>query len=125
MKRMNIEIVLGFLDAIRRRDREAAAEFLDPNVVWQGVVADLACRTPEEVLDVFLGQRDAAIEVDRLELIGTERAAVLAFHRPGTWQIEGVEIRGAVYHALAIDDGRIMRIEDFAERDPALAAART
>jgi hypothetical protein len=26
MKRRNIEIVLGFLDAIRRRDREAAAD---------------------------------------------------------------------------------------------------
>jgi len=28
MKRQNIEVVLGFLDAIRRRDREAAGDFL-------------------------------------------------------------------------------------------------
>jgi hypothetical protein len=33
MKRQNLEIVLGFLDAIRRGDREAAADFLDPEIV--------------------------------------------------------------------------------------------
>jgi hypothetical protein len=92
-------------------------------VVWQGVIPDLVCRSPEEVLDVFLGQRDRSIEIDRLELIGTEQGAVLAFHRPDTWHIEGVEIRGAIYHAVAIADGRIMRIEDYAERGPALASA--
>jgi hypothetical protein len=33
MKRRNIEVLLGFLDAIRRRDRQAAAEFLHPETV--------------------------------------------------------------------------------------------
>jgi ketosteroid isomerase-like protein len=45
MKRQNIEVVLRFLDAIRRCDREAAAGFLDREIVWTGVVPDLACRT--------------------------------------------------------------------------------
>ena len=72
MKRQNIEVVLGFLDAIRRRDREAAGDFLDPEIVWRGVVPDLVCRSPGEVLDIFLGRRDEQIEVDRLELIGAE-----------------------------------------------------
>jgi hypothetical protein len=87
MTRQNIEVVLGFLDAIRRRDREAAGEFLDPGIVWRGVVPDLVCRSPGEVLDVFLGRRDEQIEVDRLELIGAERGAVFAFHRPEIWEV--------------------------------------
>ena len=78
MKRQNIEVVLGFLDAIRRRDREAAGDFLDPEIVWRGVVPDLVCRSPGEVLDIFLGRRDEQIEVDRLELIGAEQGAVFA-----------------------------------------------
>jgi ketosteroid isomerase-like protein len=122
MKRQNIEVVLGFLDAIRRHDREAAADFLSPEIVWRGVVPDLACGSPGEVLDIFLGRRDERIEIDCLELIGAERGAVLAFHRPEIWEVAGVEIRGAMYHAVEIEDGRIMRIDDYARRAEALAA---
>ena len=122
MKRRNIEVVLGFLDAIRRRDRGAAAGFLHPGIVWRGVVPDLACRTPSEVLDIFLGRRDEQIEVDRLELIGAERGAVFAFHRPEIWEVAGIEIRGSMYHAAEVVDGRITRINDYAERTEALAA---
>ena len=123
MKRQNIEIVLGFLDAVRRGDRETAAEFLDPEIVWQGVAPDLECRGPGEVLAIFLGRRDEEIEVDRLELIGAHRGAVFAFHRPEVWEVAGVEIRGAMYHAIEIDDGTSSRIADYADRGEALAAA--
>ena len=123
MKPQNIEVVLGFLDAIRRRDRELAGEFLDTEIVWRGVVPDLVCRSPGEVLDIFVGRRDEQIEVDRLELIGAERGAVFAFHRPEIWEVAGVEIRGAMYHAVEIENGRITRINDYAEPAEALAAA--
>ena len=123
MKRQNIEVVLGFLDAIRRRDREGAAGFLHREIVWKGVVPDLACRTPREVLDIFLGRRDEQIEVDSLELIGAEHGAVFAFHRPQIWEVAGVEIRGSMYHAAEVAEGRITRINDYAERAEALAAA--
>jgi hypothetical protein len=123
MKRQNMEVVLGFLDAVRRRDREAAVDFLHPEIVWQGVVPDLVCRSADEVLGIFLGRRDEPIEIDRLELIGTERGAVFAFHRPEVWEVAGVEIRGGMYHAVEVDGGRITRIVDHAERAEALAAA--
>jgi ketosteroid isomerase-like protein len=123
MKRRNIEVVLGFLDAIRRRDREAAAGFLHREIVWRGVVPDLACRTPDEVLDIFLGRRDDQLEIDALELIGAERGAVFVFHRPEIWEVAGVEIRGSMYHAVEVADGRITRINDYAERTEALAVA--
>jgi len=123
MKRQNIEIVLGFLDAIRRRDGAAAAEFLHPEIVWQGVVPDVVCRHPDEVLGIFLRWRDEPIAIDRLDLIGAERGAVFAVHRPEVWEVAGVEIRGAMYHAFEIDDGRITRIGDYADRTEALVAA--
>jgi hypothetical protein len=123
MKRQNIEVVLGFLDAIRRGERETAAAFLHREIVWNGVVPGLACRTPDEVLDIFLGRRDEQLEIDKLELIGAEQGAVFAFHRPEIWEVAGVEIRGSIYHAVEIADARITSITDYAERAEALAAA--
>ncbi len=122
MKRTNIELTLGFLDAIRRRDRDAAGGWLHREVVWQGIVPDLVCRTPDDVLDIFLGRREEETEVDRLELVGAERGAVFAFHRPETWEVAGVEVRGAIYHTVAIENGRITRIEDHLDRAEALQA---
>jgi ketosteroid isomerase-like protein len=121
MKRQNIEVVLGFLDSIRRRDGEAAREFLHPQIVWRGVAPNLICRGPDDVVGVFLGRRADPIEIDRLELIGAERGAVFAVHRPETWEIAGVEIDGAMYHATEIDVGKITRIADYADRSEALA----
>ena len=124
MKRQNIEVVIGFLDAVRRSDREAAAEFLDADVFWQGLLPELACRDSREVLDIFLRRReDSTIEIDRLEVIGTPRGAVFAFHRPETWEVEGIEVHGVIYHAAEIADGRISRIADYLEREEAVAAA--
>lgn len=124
MKRHNIELVLGFLDAVRRGDRDAAAACLDRDIVWRGVLPELVCRGPEAVLDIFMRQRgDEEIEVERLELIGTDNGAVLALHRPETWAIAGVEIRGVLYHALTIEKEKIATIDDHAERGEALAAA--
>jgi ketosteroid isomerase-like protein len=123
VKRQNIEVVLGFLDAIRRCDREAAGDFLHPEIVWTGVVPDLVCESPGEVLDIFLRRRDEPIEIDRLELIGAERGAVFAVHRAETWEVAGVEIRGAMYHAVEVEGDRITRINDYAEPAQALAAA--
>jgi hypothetical protein len=68
-------------------------------------------------------RRDDQIEIDRLELIGAERGAILAFHRRDTWKVADIEIRRAMYHALEIQDDRITKINDYAERAEALAAA--
>jgi len=75
------------------------------------------------VLDIFLGRRDEPIEIDALELIGAELGALFAFHRPQSWDVAGVEIRGSMYHAVEVADGRITSINDYAERTEALAAA--
>ena len=56
------------------------------------------------------------------ELIGDERGTVLAFHRPATWEVAGVEIRGAMYHAVEVVEDRITRIDDYPQRADALSA---
>ena len=111
-RRAKVELVIGFLDAIRRRDRDAASRFLAPGLVWRGLEPEQFCSGPAEVVEGFVGQRDREIEVDRLELHGTERGAVFAFHLPGAPGEPGEVLPGAVYHALQVDDGRVTAIDD-------------
>ena len=119
MKRDNIEVLIGFLDAIRRRDRDAAAGFLHPAITWQGLDPDAVCRTPDEVIDVFVGAQDQEIEIEGLEVSGTDQGVVFAFHRAAPPEVDREEFIGTIYHSCGIDGGRITSITDHRER-PAL-----
>jgi hypothetical protein len=120
MKRDNIEFMVGWLDALRRDDREALLATLDPGIVWQGLKEELVCNGPDEVISVFTMQRDAARELDALELIGAEAHAIL--HARGAGVVE-VGLDDGIYNVFALKEGSITRIDDYAERRRALAAA--
>jgi hypothetical protein len=120
MKRDNIEFMVGWLDALRRDDREALLATLDPGIVWQGLKEEWVCNGPDEVISVFTMQRDAARELDALELIGAEDHAIL--HARGAAMLEA-ELDDGIYNVFAIEEGSITRIDDYAERRRALAAA--
>jgi hypothetical protein len=119
MKRDNIEFLIGWLDALRRDDRDALRATLDPGIVWQGLKEEWVCHGTDEVVDVFTRQRDAAREVAALELIGAEHHAIL--HAVGAGVLE-IELDDGIYNVFAISDGRVTRIDDFADRADAMAA---
>ena len=121
MKRDNIEFLIGWLDGLRRDDREQLTATLSPAIVWQGIQDEWVCHGPAEVVEVFTRQRDAAREVDALELIGAEHHAIL--HARGGGVLE-LELPDGIYNVFAIEDGRVIRIDDYAERERALAAAQ-
>lgn len=119
MKRDNIEFIVGWLDALRRDDREALLATLDPGIVWHGL-EEWVCNGPDEVISVFTIQRDAARELDALELIGADGHAIL--HARGAGLLE-IELDDGIYNVFAIEEQSITRIDDYAERRRALAAA--
>ena len=119
MKRDNIEFLVGWLDALRRDDREALEATLDPGVVWQGLRDEWVCHGPVEVVDTFTGRRDEAREVEAIELIGAERHAIL--HARGGGVLE-IELPDGIYNVFAISDGRVTRIDDYADRTAAFKA---
>ena len=123
MKRSNIEVILGWLDALRRRDVEAVRAALDDEVVWQGVRAHFVCRGVDEVVDGFIGQRDEGDEIDSLELIGAPEHVVLHARIPSLRDIDGVPAHGEIYNVFTLSADKIVRIEDYLERNDALAAA--
>ena len=122
MKRHNIEFLWGWFDALRRRDTESMASALDRDIVWQGVRPDLVCHGPDEVVDAFLAAYDATQRIDSLELLSGDDHLVLGVRAPDL-VIDEVDTHGEIYNVFTIKGDRIMRIEDYLERDLALAAA--
>ncbi len=123
MKRTNIEFMIGWLDTLRRDDLEALKAMLEPDIVWQGLREEWACHGADEVVDTFAGERDARAEIDAIELIGAERHAILHAHGAGLTAVDDLPLPDGIYNLFTIEDGKVTRIDDFAERGKALATA--
>lgn len=123
MKRHNIELLIAWLDALRRRDLQALTECLDPRITWQGIRADLVCQGRREVVETFVAQRDQHYDVDALELIGAPDHAILHARPAEPQQIGGITAQGGMFNVFRIERSTITRIEDYLDRDDALRAA--
>jgi len=123
MKRHNIEFLWAWFDALRRNDSETMAAALDPNIVWHGIQEGLACHGPQEVIATFVSGYDANQEIDSLELIGADQRIVLGVRGPDLGEIDDVPIGGEIYNVFTIRNDKIIRIDDYLQRDQALAAA--
>ena len=116
MKRESIELLLDWLAALRSDDLDRATAGLAPDVVWRGVTDELVCRGPDEVVRAFRAARDGLEDIEAIELIGQGSSAVLTARSAEARQI---------YNVFRFDDGRIARIEDYARREDAMAAAQS
>jgi hypothetical protein len=114
MRRESIELLLDWLAALRGDDGDRAATGLAADVEWRGVREELVCSGRDEVVRRFRADRGDLREVEAIELIGQDTSAVLAAHDGS-----GDEI----YDVFRFDHGRIVRIEDYARREDAMAAA--
>jgi limonene-1,2-epoxide hydrolase len=123
VKRHNIELLIAWLDALRRRDLQALTERLDPRITWRGIRPDLVCHGREEVIETFVAQRDQHYEVDALELIGAADHAILHARLAEPQQIAGIAVQGGMYNVFRIEGSTIASIEDYLDRDDALRAA--
>jgi len=123
VKRTNIEFMIGWLDALRRDDLETLRATLEPDVVWQGLREEWACHGPDAVIDTFAGERDAKGEIDAIELIGAEHHAILHASGADIVAVEDIPLPDGSYNLFAIADGKITRIDDYSDREKALAAA--
>jgi ketosteroid isomerase-like protein len=122
----NVEIIFtDWLDALRRGDIETLAARLAPDVVHQGVSADLVCRNREQVLGM-VGRRAGRLpHVDAVELIAAEDHVVMSVRGPqiGAPIGEGSAPRGQAIVVFTLRDGLIVRMQDYLHRADALVAA--
>ena len=123
MKRTTIEFMIGWLDALRREDVDALKATLAPDVVWQGLRDEWVCHGADAVIDTFAGEREAKQEIGAIELIGAEDHVILHASGGDIVAIEAVPLLDGIYNVFTLDDGTITRIDDYADRHEALAAA--
>jgi limonene-1,2-epoxide hydrolase len=118
-----LDVVVGWLDAMRRGDLEEVEGWFDPNVTWRGVRDAAVCRSRDEVLDMLQGSLEGRLGAEAVELIAADGAAVLGAKVPGLAEIGGIDLRSQLFNVFRVGCGRIVAVEDYARRNEALAAA--
>jgi uncharacterized cupin superfamily protein len=117
-RRRNLDVLIAWLDAARRRDREAMAALLAPAATWQGVRPEWRCRTPEEIVDMWVRRSAELDDLRSAELSADDERAVLRLRAPSLGRLDGA-LRGGVDIAFAIgEDGRIAGMVDAGRRGP-------
>jgi ketosteroid isomerase-like protein len=123
VKRTSIEFMIAWLDALRRGDLETLRRALDSDVVWHGLREEWSCCGPDEVVAIFAAEREARPEIDAVEVIGAEEQVILHARGAALASIKDVSLPDGVYNVFTLRDGKVVRIDDHAERAHALAAA--
>jgi ketosteroid isomerase-like protein len=125
----NIEIIFSdWLDAIRRRDLDALAARLAPEVTHRGVRPDLICPDREAVIENARAGSHQLPEVEAVELVAAGDRVVLSIRAPTVGQPLAEEddptaFRGRASIVFTLRDGLITAIQDYPSRSAALAAA--
>lgn len=122
----NIEIILGGLaDAIRYRDPGRIAEFLAPDLVWEGAAPGLRCDGREQAMRL-IGNRLAAapLTVDAVEAVDAGQHVIVGLRGPGFNPTPGDRTTvGQTYFVFTFSDGKVIRWRDYRTRADAVAAA--
>jgi limonene-1,2-epoxide hydrolase len=118
-----LDVVVGWMDAMRRGAIDEVERWLDPEVTWRGVRDAAVCRNRHEVVDMLNGSLEGRLGATAVELIAGEGAAVLGAKVPDLAEIGGVALRGQLFNVFRVGCGRIVAVEDYAYREEALAAA--
>jgi ketosteroid isomerase-like protein len=123
--RQNLEVVVAWLDAVRRGDLAAVEEVLAPDVTWRGLPAGAVCRDRADVLDTLRADElhEGLRSTDALELVAGDGTVVLGVRSPELTEIGGVPLHGQLFNVFRLRNGRISSIQDYARRGDALSAA--
>jgi ketosteroid isomerase-like protein len=120
----NLEtVMIDFFGALRRRDFEAAAGLLDPEVSWRGLREEWVCHGRGEVIDTFRWGLERRREVDALEFTRGGDSVVLGARGPSITAVDDVPLEGQIFNVFTLREGRIVRIDDYRGRREALTAA--
>jgi hypothetical protein len=124
VQRAGLELLLDWIDALRKADLDAIHELLAPDVVWYGLSADLVCTGRPAVLGVLREQLPVRCDGDALELVRAPAHLVLGTRSDSLPQPPGIDVHGQIYCVLEPRGGAFATIRDFARRADALNAAR-
>jgi hypothetical protein len=108
-----MKAVVGWLDAVRRGDIDAATEWFDPQVSWRGL-GDAACRNRVEVLEMLgdsfipCPEDPASFDLEpglrgaeAVELVSPDaQTVVLGAKVAGMSEVDGVWVDGQLFNVF-------------------------
>ncbi len=119
----NLQLLLDWIDALRRSDIDSIAERFHPDVAWEDVAGGLACEGREQVLGWLRRAREQPTQVDALELLADADHAMLGVRNHARRELAGVQLDGQLFTVFTLRDGQIVHLHDHAHRSDALAEA--
>jgi ketosteroid isomerase-like protein len=119
----SIRVVVAWLDAMRRGDRDALGELFAVDATWHGLPPDAMCGDRDEIVAMLAEQFAGHWRVEAIELIAGTNGVALGVRDVTITEIGGVAVDGQLYNVFIVADGRISAVRDFARRGDALAAA--
>jgi ketosteroid isomerase-like protein len=116
----NMQLVLDWIDALRRGDIDAIAERFHPDVAWVDIAGGLACEGREQVLAWLRAAPVESAQVNALELLADPEQAVLGVRNHARQELAGVRLDGQLFTVFTLRDGQIVHLRDHAHRADAL-----
>jgi limonene-1,2-epoxide hydrolase len=120
----NLELLVAWLDAMRRHDLGAMERLFDAEVVWRGLPDDAICRDRAEVIEMLRERLAAGVPSTwALELVAGRDAVVLGVRSAQLREIGDVALSGQLFNVFRVRDGGIVAVADYVTRSEALKAA--
>src|SRR5262245_42092346 len=116
----NLQLVLDWIDALRRGDVDAFAGCFHPDVAWEDVASGVACDGREQVLAWLRAAPAQPTDVDALELLADADHVVLGVRNHARQELAGVQLDGQLYTVFMLRDGQIVHLHDHAHRGDAV-----
>jgi limonene-1,2-epoxide hydrolase len=124
MSDSSLETVFDHLHARWRKDIEAVAARLDPEVAHQGVYTELVCNGRDEVLEQVRRSMDSEhVGVDAMEIVNAGDRVVVGLAGPRFSDRQWPQLQGQIFVVFTVRDDRIVRMDDYLTRGEALRAA--
>lgn len=119
----NLQLVLDWIDALRRGDVDSIADRFHPDVVWVDVAGAAACEGRDQVLAWLRSAPAQLAQVDALEMLADDDHAVLGVRNHARRELARVQLNGQLFTVFTLREGLIVHLRDHAHRAHALADA--
>jgi ketosteroid isomerase-like protein len=128
MTTANVELVCRFTDAFNRRDVESMADSYDPDVElheWPTAPGAGVFRGIDGVRSAIDGWFDAWewMKVEIVELVDAGDSVLVTLDQRARGNGSEVEVEIRSHNVYTFRDGKVIRIQLYTEREPALEAA--
>ena len=132
MSRENLELVRRIYEAVTRRDSVTPFEIYSEEIVWDMSRLERAALYEKPVYTGHDGIRAAwseslavfgEVDFDVVELIERGDQVLAEVHERVTGRSSGAPVEAVHFAVWTLANGKVVRLEIFDEREPALAAA--